>query len=244
MLNIKRKLNILGRPQISIDLFNKYKGKCIKNNHLLHEPQVDINHYNPQNYDTFETWSHYWFQINAVLDMEPSSVLEIGIGNGIITDYLRKQAKLNVTTFDIDPGLDPDVVGDVININRYFGEGSFDVVICCQVLEHMPFEYFQSTVVKLSSLCKKGLVLGLPRYGRRLSLHMLLGRIFLRLDWMVPKIYMLNEEYPFSGEHYWEINTGGIRDKTITEILNNYFNKVSEVCVWGDPYHVIYINKK
>jgi predicted SAM-dependent methyltransferase len=39
--------------------------------------------------------------------------------------------------FDIDPAVDPDVVGSLNEINQYFQPASFDAILCSHVLEHL-----------------------------------------------------------------------------------------------------------
>lgn len=65
-----------------------------------------------------------------------SKVLTIGSG-GEINNLLYRFAKLNdfdVTSFDIDPERKPDILGDLCN---YKFDQSFDVIVCCEVLEHL-----------------------------------------------------------------------------------------------------------
>src|SRR4051812_7896702 len=63
----------------------------------------------------------------------PQSVLLVGKGDGVVVDLLR-QARISITTLDIEPGLRPDVVGSVIALPAC--DEAFDVSVCCQVLEH------------------------------------------------------------------------------------------------------------
>lgn len=66
-----------------------------------------------------------------------SEVLSIGSG-GEVNDLLRAIAKRNdfsITTFDIDAARYPDIVGDICCYS--FGDKQYDVVIMCEVLEHL-----------------------------------------------------------------------------------------------------------
>ena len=82
-------------------------------------------------YDYLSRWVSYWHQIDEVLKMDPKNVLEIGIGNKTVTDYLKKQG-VAVTTLDINPKLKPDIVGSVLKIP--VADGFFDVILCAEVL--------------------------------------------------------------------------------------------------------------
>lgn len=50
---------------------------------------------------------------------------------------------LNVMTADIDPSLDPDFICSVTDLSKTFKPNSFDCILCAEVLEHIPFEYFE-----------------------------------------------------------------------------------------------------
>ncbi len=73
--------------------------------------QVEAAHYNLK-YDSKERFCSYWHQINEITKLKPEKVLEVGIGNGFVSDYLKKR-NFNVTTVDIDKDLKPDIVGSV-----------------------------------------------------------------------------------------------------------------------------------
>lgn len=49
---------------------------------------------------------------------------------------------VEVVTFDIDPSSGADVIGDLCATNELLASGSFDVVVCTEVLEHVlrPFD--------------------------------------------------------------------------------------------------------
>jgi 2-polyprenyl-3-methyl-5-hydroxy-6-metoxy-1,4-benzoquinol methylase len=101
------------------------------------KPQVKSNHYFNKSYDSKERFISYWHQVNEIVRLEPDSVLEIGIGNGFVSKYL-KEREVNITTLDFDPNLNPDKVGSVLDIP--FEDIFFEVVACYEVLEHLPFE--------------------------------------------------------------------------------------------------------
>src|SRR5690349_4581901 len=99
--------------------------------------QVDHTHYNELDYNEKGRFSSYWHQVNCVLNLKPSSVLEIGTGNGIV-NFILKQGGFPVTTIDIDEKLRPDIFGSVLSMP--IKDESYDLALCCQVLEHLPYE--------------------------------------------------------------------------------------------------------
>lgn len=50
--------------------------------------QVEPDHYY-DNYDWKGRFCSYWHQINEIIELGPNRVLEIGIGNGFVSKYLK-----------------------------------------------------------------------------------------------------------------------------------------------------------
>lgn len=88
------------------------------------KPQVKPKHYFRLSYDSKERFISYWYQINEIIKLDPKRVLEIGIGNGFVSKYL-KEKRVNVSTLDIDEKLNPDIVGSVLDVP--FPDNSFEV---------------------------------------------------------------------------------------------------------------------
>ena len=121
--------------------------------------QVEPSHYFKPSYDTKKRFISYWHQITELIQLKPSSILEIGIGNSLVSNYL-KQRGYNVTTMDIDPCLNPDIVASIDRIP--FTDESFDVVACFEVLEHLPYEKFTISLKELHRVSRRYVVLSLP----------------------------------------------------------------------------------
>lgn len=177
--------------------------------------QVPKNHYFDLRYDTKERWISYWYQINAVLNLQPTNVLEIGIGNKTVSDYLKKLG-IKVTTCDFDKNLKPDVVADVSNLP--LKDESFDVVLCAEVLEHLPFGEFSKAIREIHRVCRKTTIITLPHFSLT---NLYFG---IKLIPYVPKIELsLKVDWPFKhefeGEHYWEIGKDGSHLAKIEKII-------------------------
>ena len=67
-----------------------------------------------------------------------SVVLNVGAGGeiGRILEEAARAVGFKVVGFDLDPERGPDLVGDICSFD--FGTKRFDVVVCCEVLEHLP----------------------------------------------------------------------------------------------------------
>lgn len=127
------------------------------------ETQVQSNHYISENYITKERFNSYFYQIKEVVFQNPKSVLEIGVGNGFLTDALKKKG-LKVSTLDIDEKLNPDKVGSVLSLP--FADSSFELVICFQVLEHLPYIDFTNALKEIYRVTNNSAILSLPDVER------------------------------------------------------------------------------
>jgi SAM-dependent methyltransferase len=147
--------------------------------------------------------------VEAVKGMQgggaPRALL-IGKGDGIVEAILAR-CGVEVTTLDIQPELEPDIVASVEQIP--VEAGSFDVAVCCQVLEHLPFEKFRGCLAELRRVCgtSGGLVLSLPDQRPYLSLGFALTNtqrnISLSLPCLPPRRISAGRREKMG--HHWEI---------------------------------------
>ncbi|AEF95799.1 class I SAM-dependent methyltransferase [Methanotorris igneus] len=202
-------------------------------------PQVPHEHY-INNYDKKHRWISYWYQINEVISTKPQKVLEIGPGNGTISNYLKKICKINVTTVDIDKNLNPDYVCSVTELKNIFKKDSFDTVLCAQVLEHLPFRYFEESLKNIQYVTKNYAIITLPHYGINISfkIKILFGEFNFVLCIPYPK------EHKFDGQHYWEIGKKGYSLRRIEKIISKYFIILKNYLIPEHPYHRVFVLKK
>ncbi|MDI3501048.1 MAG: hypothetical protein PWP22_819 [Thermoanaerobacter sp.] len=199
-------------------------------------PQVPKEHYF-KGYDTKDRWISYWYQINEVLKTNPETVLEVGIGNKTVSDYLKKLG-ICVTTVDIDEDLEPDYVCSVTELSKYFEENSFDTVLCAEVLEHMPFEYFETALEELWKVSKKYIILSLPHFGLGFNLSLkipLLRRINLTIKVPLPL------KHKFDGQHYWEIGKKGYPLRKIKTVLSRKYYIEKTYLLPENLYHRFFV---
>src|SRR4026208_879966 len=93
--------------------------------------QVALEHYE-SSYDSLERFVSYWVQKDLILtaceECREPKVLEIGTGTGFLTSYLKTHG-VNVVSFDFDERLQPDITGDIREIDAIIEE-PYDVVSC------------------------------------------------------------------------------------------------------------------
>lgn len=197
--------------------------------------QVDESHYAGMEYDSKKRFISYWHQIAAVIQRRPASVLEIGTGSGFVSDYLRAHG-VRVTTYDFDAALSPDVVGAAQSLP--FVSGSFDLVLCCQVLEHMPPEVSAAALREFRRVSRRHVVLSLPDVTpvARLVLPVPGRWITERLvpAWWKPAPKRVKNPR----EHYWEIGIRGFPLRKFLEMVDGAGLDVLErYRVPENPYH-------
>jgi SAM-dependent methyltransferase len=176
------------------------------------QPQGEKSDYFTPTYNSPGRFAGYACQINEILALHPRRILEVGIGNGMVSSFLR-QSGLSVTTLDYDEHLEPDIVGSVTAIP--VANASYDVVACFQVLEHLPFDLFVPVLKEIHRVTNSHAILSLPdvRPYVHCSFHLpLLGDHSLFLE--LPRRFSRRTNNP---QHYWEVNARGY---TVPKILD------------------------
>lgn len=205
------------------------------------ESQVPITHYFNLKYDTKNRWISYWHQIEEVVKCKPKNVLEIGVGNKTVSDYLKKIG-IDVTTCDFDKNLNSDIIADVRNLP--FKEKSFDVVLCAEVLEHIPYQNFSKALKEIYRVTSNSAIITLPHFSLT---YFYLG---LKLIPYIPKKEVsLLVDYPvkhiFEGEHYWEVGKKGFALQNVAStILESGFIIKRTFYPKEDPRHQFFVLSK
>ncbi len=147
----------------------------------------------------------YAHQVDTVLSFEPTSVVEIGTGGGMVAAALRSTG-IDITSVDVQSQLNPDVLASVTDLP--FEAGTFDVALCCQVLEHLPFDQFVPALRELKRVTAKGIVLSLPDRSPHYEVRLRLPKL-RRFTWAGtrhrdPGPVLKKDRWTLDG-HYWEI---------------------------------------
>jgi SAM-dependent methyltransferase len=81
-----------------------------------------------------------------------NKILEIGVGSKVLK-CLLENFSVSYTSLDIRPENKPDYIGSVTEMP--FEDDSFDIVCCFQVLEHIPYEFFEKSLSELFRVARK-----------------------------------------------------------------------------------------
>jgi hypothetical protein len=179
-------------------------------------------------------------QINFINSLRPASILEVGIGNGFVSTFL-KMAGYDVVTADINLALNPDVCSDLSSLRSKIDRKIFDLVVCCEVLEHMPLSDFSANVDHLASLGNR-VFITLPTCRRTFGFGGL-----LRLPKTKPRLvdfsFSLPSNQPFSdGPHFWEVGSEkDSENSSLISVLKEKFQRVRSGRFALNPYHIFYI---
>jgi ubiquinone/menaquinone biosynthesis C-methylase UbiE len=202
-------------------------------------PQVSADHYNAR-YDSKRRFISYWYQIHEITTRAQGPVLEIGVGNGMVSSYLRRQ-NIELTTIDYDSELKPDVVGDIQHLP--FQNDIFDLVAAYEVLEHLPYEQSLTGLKEIHRVTKRLAVISLPDSAHFYSIEMRVPfvgivRTSLRLEWF-------GKEKSSITQHYWELGLQQYRLARIRKDIERIgFCIEKEYSIFENPRHYFFILKK
>jgi len=178
--------------------------------------------YKTLRYNSKERWLSYWYQINELLSKSPESILIIGKGSGIVENAISTIAPdIKVATLDILSQVSPDIVGNM----RYlpFRESSFDFVLCCQVLEHIPFFEVREVLKECHRVSKNSVIVSVPHRRKHLKLAIdapLIGKRTIILKY--PFMRKIKSSTPDGSGHFWEINRG-VSYSSVKKALDEFF---------------------
>lgn len=103
-------------------------------------------------------------------NLNPKEVLDIGCGIGNLVRELRNLdidaygLEFSKDFINLSPVKDYIYTGDVLSLDK-IKEESFDLVICMEVLEHIPPTYLDKAIKELKRISKDYLLITIPSYG-------------------------------------------------------------------------------
>ncbi|HYF12898.1 MAG TPA: class I SAM-dependent methyltransferase [Candidatus Paceibacterota bacterium] len=202
----------------------------------MESPQIDKKGYEFARYGFEERFTSYYWQLREVLGLKPTSILEIGVGDGVFGNFVKTNTDIAYTSLDIAPDLGPDIVGSVTHIPK--PDKSVDVACAFEVLEHIPFEKFDQAVGELARVARTHVVLSLPHFGPPVSFSLKIPFLpHVRISLKVP----FPKEHVFNGQHYWEIGKKGYSPSRIRKVLEKHGRLERDFVPFGSTYHHFFV---
>jgi len=200
-----------------------------ENNHLKNF--CSLEYYSPQRL------AQYYHHIKAVRESGAGHILEVGIGAGVVAHILRR-AGLNVLTCDTESELEPDIIADVRKLP--LADGAVDFALCCQVLEHLPFEEFSTALQELCRVTRGHILISIPCASHAFFCNYKLpgGR---QKSW-VRHWPRLKDKADMTPGHYWEMGRSGYpKSRIVKNILSSDLRIIADFTPAEAPHNQFFL---
>jgi ubiquinone/menaquinone biosynthesis C-methylase UbiE len=205
-----------------------------------HVPQISKEDgYRFETYGGVSRFASYAYQLREILRLHPTSILEIGAGDAVVGNYIKRQTAIAYTSVDFATDLVPDIVADVRSLPCTYA--SYDIVCAFEVLEHLPFEDFSVALSELFRVARTHVLISLPHFGPPVQIYIKIPFLSaLKFAFKIP----FPRKHTFNGQHYWEIGKQGYRLQTTRAILSTYGTIINEFVPFENQYHHFFVVKK
>lgn len=110
--------------------------------------------------------------IAGMIDPDTESVLDVGCGNGFVTRKIKANRVIGLDpsseALSLFEGYKLIGVADALP----FSDSSFETVVCCEVIEHLPGQVFNKAIMELARVANRQIIIGVP-YRQDLRLGMI-----------------------------------------------------------------------
>jgi hypothetical protein len=162
-------------------------------------------------YEKSRYWSHlrihgYANQLRELYELGAERVLEIGVADGFMSTVVPTFTRHSLVSCDLDRRLRPTVSASVLALP--FRTDAFDVVLCCQVLEHLPFAELPGAIGELRRVARRAVFVSVPDVRQYVAARVRLPKLGWRgVAWSFERPSL--GPYVYDGEHHWEIGYRG-----------------------------------
>ena len=220
---------------------------------------------------TYVRLQSHLMQIYLTMKLKAEDVLEVGKGYEFVSAVLDLYC--NLTTIDIRERFNPDLLMDISNLEHLdtLKNDAYDLILICEVLEHISYEKIEGILKILKNKTKKYLIISVPnqniyfnvdfsgfRMGR---LGRLLEKFFylfsIRMDNVISKLdYKIRgKRKKFGNEvgfginpsptpHLWELGRDKYSVKLFRQLLEKHFVIINEERIRKNPHHHFFVLKK
>lgn len=159
---------------------------------------------------------HQWFQVDSLKDLDVRKVLEIGPYFGLVTAMLAN-AGYEVTSLDItsappQPNVARHISADIRDVRPEQLAGH-DAILCCETLEHIPWDDVGDVVARFAASAVPWLLVSVPYEAFQFGFTLYLNRYVWRKQSFLKKLRFLSPFRPPPDDawehHKWEIGYKG-----------------------------------
>jgi SAM-dependent methyltransferase len=198
--------------------------------------QVDKKHYSITSYGFEGRFISYYRQLHEILSRDPSSVLEVGVGDKIVGSFITQNTPVAYTSVDIAEDLHPDILGSITELP--LPDDAYDISCAFEVLEHIPFEDFERAVGELCRVARKTVIISIPHFGPMIAFSLKIP--FLPLTQFAVKL-PVPKKHVFNGQHYWELGKQGYSLGRIRAALARHGTIEKDYVPFNSFYHHFFV---
>lgn len=223
-----------------------------------------MNNIQDGNWISYKTLQSHFMQIYLTLKLRAKDVLEIGVLRKIVTSILNQYC--NLTTLDFKEEFNPDLLIDITDFKQLdtIKNNAFDLILLCEVLEHVPYERIDKILQILKKKTRKYLIISVPNQTTYVNLtffnhssrivlkrlkdylnlfFMTIGNLVSRLDYRFRKKYRKYKSEGTFFPHYWELGVDKYSVNSFKTLLERYFIIIREERLREHPFHHFFILK-
>lgn len=206
----------------------------------VHEPQVTMDRYEEHAFHPLRIES-ITEQLRQICYSGCTNILEIGVGIGFLRHCFKLFPQISHTTIDIAEELHPDFVGSVTSMP--FGDKQFDLTVCGQVLEHLPFTEFLPALKEIRRVTRHRVIMSLPDARRHFGIGVCLPRLgWFHHEWNPARRRLARQTLRLKGEHYWEIGYKGTQGRGVVGRIRQAGFKIErQYRLFEHPWHCFFL---
>lgn len=214
---------------------------------------------------TYQTLQSHFMQIYLTLALKVKDVLEIGVLRKIVTSILDTYC--NLTTLDYKEEFHPDLLIDITDFKQLdtIENNAYDLILLCEVLEHVPYEKIEGILQILKEKTRKYLIISVPNQTTYINLALFspchragikllknyfnfffvkLGNAISDLDYKLRKKYKKHKPIGTFFPHFWELGVDKYSLKSFKKLLEKHFIILREERFHEHSFHHYFILKK
>jgi len=209
--------------------------------------------------------SHF-MQVYLTLSLNAKNVLEIGKETGFVSSILNQHC--NLTTLDSQEEFEPNLLIDITDLKQLdtLENETYDLILLCEVLEHIPYERIDGILEILEKKTSKYLIISIPNHTTYVNLILfnhsikfktlknyfnlffsMIQKLISKLDYFFrtkrKKFNLIKHEQEWQ-THQWELGIDKYSINSFKKLLQKNFTLIRDERHKDHPYHHFFILKK